>query len=288
MKHLARVRTLVAVAAILVVTGAATAVAGGLITGADVKDGSLTGVDIKDGSLGHAEIKNESLTDVDVKDNSLISADIKDGTLTGTDVKNGSLGKGELTTDVQNLLKAIPIRVTGALPKMGFSASNTSVKNTSDGVKFGPYPDGGAAGGSVCTDALTGQPLSDVSHLAFEARYTADGDTGGVGVPYLRIFLNSDADDAIFSPNTQPPDPDVGEGPFHTWVGTAGLWRYDDDSGSGGQYGPNGAPFSKVKTDHGTETISKICISTGFTAGTNLSALLRTWEVNSTDYAFGL
>jgi len=66
------------------------------------------------------------------------------------------------------------------------------------------------------------------------------------------------------------------------------LWRYDDDAGSGGQYGLNGAPLSTVKQDHGAEQISGMCITTGFTAGTNLGALLRTWEVNNKDNAFGL
>ena len=97
----------------------------------------------------------------------------------------------------------------------------------------------------------------------------------------------NDTHDAIFSPNTQPPDSDIGEGPFHTWVATAALWRYDDDAGAGGQYGVNGAPFVAVKADHDTEEISSICISVGFTAGTNLNGLLRTWEINKTDYAFG-
>jgi hypothetical protein len=70
----------------------------------------------------------------------------------------------------------------------------------------------------ICSNALNGHPLSDVKHLAYVARYTADGDTGSVGVPYPRIFLQNDAHDAIFSPNTQPPDPEIGEGPFHTWL----------------------------------------------------------------------
>ncbi len=85
------------------------------------------------------------------------------------------------------------------------------------------------------------------------------------------------------------PDSDIGEGPFHTWVATAGLWRYNDDAGNGGPgtYGPNGAPFSTLVTDHGDEQISDICITTGFTAGEDLSALLRSWELNSKDYAFG-
>ena len=249
-----RGRILVAIIATALVCGATAAGAAKLITGSDVKNDSLTGKDVKDGSL------------------------------TGNDIKKGSVPKADLKGDVQNVLA---IRVTGGLPTQKFSASNPTVKNTPDGVKFGPYADGGAASGSVCTSSMNGQPLSDVKHLAFEARYTSDTATGGVGVPYLRIFLVSNTHDAIFSPNTQPPDPDTAQGPFHTWVGTAGLWRYDDDGGSGGQYGLNGAPFGIVKSDHGTEKISKICISTGNSAGTNLSALLRTWEINSKDYAFG-
>jgi hypothetical protein len=205
--------------------------------------------------------------------------DIKDGSLTGTDIKKGSVPKADLKGDVQNTLT---IRVAGGLPKQGFSASNATVKNTPDGVKFGPYADGGAAGGSFCKNSLNGKPFSDVQHLAFEGRYTATNNTGGVGVPYLRVFLNSNADDAIFSPNTQSPDPDTSQGPFHTWVATAGSWRHNDDAGNG----PD-SPFGTIRSAHANQKISKICISVGNTAGTNLSGLLRTWEVNSKDYAFG-
>jgi len=48
-----------------------TAVAGALITGANVKNNSLTGVDVKDGSLGTK----------DVKDGSLLAKDFKAGSL---------------------------------------------------------------------------------------------------------------------------------------------------------------------------------------------------------------
>jgi hypothetical protein len=196
-----------------------------------------------------------------------------------------NISRGDLNDSLSN---AIPFRVTDALPDSGFSASNGTVKNTKDGVTFGPYANGGLDGGSMCTTNLNGQKLNDVKHLAYIARYTSTGDTGGVGVPYLRIFTQNNSHDAIFSPNTQPPDADTAEGPFHTWVATAGLWRYDDDGDLGtGEFG-HGAPLGDVKQTHGNETISKICISTGFSAGTNLSALLRSWEINSKDYAFGL
>ena len=199
--------------------------------------------------------------------------------ITGNDIKSNSIPRGDLKKDVQN---AIPIRVTGGLPTKRFSASGSFVKNSPDGVKFGPYPDGGLDGGTICTNSMNGQPFSDVKHLAYEARYTATNNTGGVGVPYLRIFLENDTADAIFSPNTQLPDPDFAQGPFHTWVATAGSWRYNDDIGTGPE-----SPFKTIQNAHADETISGICISVGNSAGTNLSALLRTWEVNTKDYAFG-
>jgi hypothetical protein len=211
--------------------------------------------------------------------NLITGADVKDGSLTGKDIKQGSIPKGDLEDAVQS---ALALRVTGGLPTKGFSASNPTVKNSPDGVKFGPYANGGSEFGSLCTNTLNGKPFGDVKHLAFVARYTADTSTGGVGVPYLRVFLNSNNDDAIFSPNTQSPDPDTQQGPFHTWVATAGSWRYDDDSGDF----PD-SPFGTIRGDHADEKISKICISVGNTAGTNLSALLRTWEVNTKDYSFG-
>jgi hypothetical protein len=209
----------------------------------------------------------------------ITGADVKNGSLTGKDIKDGSLAKADLNGSVRN---ALSIRVTGGLPTQTFKASDNTVKNTKDGVQFGPYADGGTAGGSLCTSSLNGHPFSDVKHLAYVARYTATGDTGGVGVPYLRVFLKG-GHDAIFSPNTQSPDPDTEEGPFHTWVATAGSWRYDDDAGNG----PD-SPFAQIRSAHATKKITKICISVGNSAGTNLSGLLRSWEVNSKDYSFGL
>jgi hypothetical protein len=174
-----------------------------------------------------------------------------------------------------------------AIPGFGFDVTNPSVSLTPDGVEFGPYPDGGAAGGSLRYDGLNGRPLSAIKSLVYEARYTSEENTGGVGAPYLRVFLGDDTHDAIFSPNTQPPDPDIGEGPLHTWVATSGVWRYDDDAGSGGEYGVNGAPFREVVADHGSEIISGIYISTGFSAGTDLNALLRSFEVNGREFDLG-
>jgi hypothetical protein len=210
---------------------------------------------------------------------------------TGPQGPSGPQGTGTAGTPgppaaVKATLAQVPDFTTAAGgPLFIHNEDNTSVTQTPDGIAFGPYADGGAAGGSIEYTGLNGQPLSAVQSLVYLARYTSDGDTAGIGSPYLRIFLEGDGHDAIFSPNSQP-DADVAEGPFHTWAATSGVWRYDDDAGAGGEYGLNGAPFSEVVGDHGTETISGIYVSVGNSAGANLAALLRELEVNGTTYSF--
>jgi hypothetical protein len=55
-----------------------------------------------------------------------------------------------------------------------------------------------------------------VESLFYVARYGTDDNTT-VGVPYLRVFLENDTHDVIFSPNTQPAKDDA-PGAFHTWT----------------------------------------------------------------------
>lgn len=165
-----------------------------------------------------------------------------------------------------------------------WTATNASVSITPDGVEFGPYVDGGSAGGSVFYNGLNGQPLSSVESLAFYMRYVATGTTGGVGVPYLRIFTDDGLggeNSSIFSPNTQSPDPVVTEGPFNEWVATSGSWRFNDDGGNFPDIS-----YASLIAGHGTELITGIYISTGFSTGTDLAALLRWVEINGQRFSF--
>jgi hypothetical protein len=225
------------------------AVAASLVTSHDIQDRTIRSVDLHSGAANHRVIK--------------------DGGVHASDLRPGLAAKLRRNVYVKAL--------TGH-----FRATNPSVSMTPDGIAYGPYADGGAAGGSVKFTGLNGMKLSDLKNLAYYMRYTATGDTGGVGVPYLRIFLNNDQNDAIFSPNTQSPDPDIAEGPFHDWVATSGSWRYDDDPGNG----PDES-FAQLVAAHGNDTISGIYISTGFTSGNNLSSLLRWMQVNGVTYNFG-
>lgn len=217
----------------------------------------------------------------------ITSKDIKDKTIKIKDIRPGTVKKLKGQTGPQGPAGPSGTGVTKVttLASGPFSIfnNNPSVSLTPDGVEYGPYADGGADGGTVCYSGLNGQPFSAVKSLAFVARYAATNNTGGVGVPYLRVFLGNNAHDAIFSPNTQQPDPDIDEGEFNEWVATQGSWRYDDDGGNN----PD-SPFATIQSAHATEVIGGrgVCISVGVTSGVNLQALLRSWEINGTNYVF--
>jgi hypothetical protein len=259
-------------------------------------------------AAGGGAVAGTVITSQDIKDKTIQSADLHKNVIKTQKVKNGTLRLGDLDSKVQAALKKVgapgpagPAGPTGPTgpqgPKgdpaanrvSGFTAGgftnisgNPTVRMTGDGVSFGPYADGGADGGSLVYNGLNGQKLSAVKNLAYYMRYTTTGDSGGVGVPYLRIFTESDNHVAIFSPNTQAPDPDVAEGPFHEWVGTSGTWRYDDDLGTGPE-----VPFVSLVAAHGNETISRIVVSVGFSNGADLTGLLRWMDINGVRYSFG-
>jgi hypothetical protein len=161
-----------------------------------------------------------------------------------------------------------------------FQGTNPSVASTNDGVHFGPYADGGVTGGSLYYSGFNGRTLGDISALSYVARYNTDNNTT-VGVPYLRIFLNGDADDVIFSPNTQPAPQAVDENVDNAYNVVAGTVRYDDDPGAGADL-----PWATVRATHASEVISGIYVSAGFSAGLNLSVLLTHLGVNADDFCF--
>jgi len=257
---------LVACAIILALAAGGGAVAGSLITSADIKDKTIKKADLHKNSVVTKKVKNGNLKlkDLNKAANDAIAKGVGPAGPAGPQGPPG------------------PTFITKVTALSGpWSVSNASVRLTPDGVAFGPYPDGGAAAGSIIYSGMNGQALSAVKNLVYYARYTATDDTNGVAAPYLRVFLNNNTADVIFSPNTQAPDPDDAEGPFHEWVGTSGSWRFDDDTGSG----PD-VPWSQIVADHGSKTISRIVVSTGNSDGTDLSALMRWMQINGQTYMF--
>jgi hypothetical protein len=161
-----------------------------------------------------------------------------------------------------------------------FSGSNATVATTLDGVQFGPYPNGGTAGGSVLYTGANGLTLAQITQLSFTVMHSS-ADGNAIASPYLRIFLNGNADDVIFDPTacaTTVPAESV----FLTYEVTTGSVRYDDDACVGVQQ-----PWATVVAAHGSEVVSRIVVTTGFTGGDTLAAILRSLKVNGTAFVFG-
>jgi hypothetical protein len=171
-----------------------------------------------------------------------------------------------------------------------FSGTNASVATTLDGVQFGPYSDGGAWAGSVRYDGADGLTLSQIKQLSYNVKYSA-ADTAPIGDAYLRIFL-SNGKDVIFDPTqcaTTVPDKNV----FHTFDVVGSNVRYDDDSCDGsGDHNFPGSPagqqsWESVLANHGSDVVSGIYVTTGWTGGSDLTAILRNLSVNGQSFTFG-
>jgi len=79
--------TVVAGATVLAIFGTGTAVAGGLITSAKIKNNTVKSIDVR----------NNNLKGVDVRDGSLSGADIAASSLDGSDVVDGSLSNQDIS-----------------------------------------------------------------------------------------------------------------------------------------------------------------------------------------------
>jgi hypothetical protein len=163
-----------------------------------------------------------------------------------------------------------------------FSGTNATVATSLDGVQFGPYPDGGAWGGSVLYSGANGLTLADIGQLSYNINHSS-ADDSPISTPYLRIFLEGDHD-VIFDPTmcaTVVPDEDT----FQTFNVVGSDVRYDDDSCDG--VPPDQQSWDDVVAAHGDEVITSIGVTTGFAGGAPLSAILRTFTINGVTSTFG-
>ena len=115
-------------------------------------------------------------------------------------------------------------------------------------------------------DGLT---LAQLAQLSYTINHSSANDSP-IAAPYLRIFLDNDTHDVIFDQ-------------FNTFEVTTGAVRYDDDpcGGSGQQ------PWATVVATHGSQVVSGIYVTTGFTGGADLTAILRSLSVNGHAFVFG-
>ena len=78
--------TVVAGAVVIALFGTGTAVAGGLITSAKIKNNTVKSIDVRDNNLKGVDVTDGSLTGADLADGSVGGADIADGSLSNQDV----------------------------------------------------------------------------------------------------------------------------------------------------------------------------------------------------------
>ena len=266
-------KTITAVVITGVVCSAGSATASSLITSAQIKDGTIANRDIRSGTIAEERLDGE------------LRAKINRLPQNGRDGSNGSNGssgtngaKGDRGDRGENGRDGKDGRDGTNLPP-DFHVSNKSVGVTASGVVFGPYADGGAQGGSVLYTGKAGTKLKDIGHLAYKASWD-NAEKNDVGVPYLRLFLEN-GKHVIFSPNTQP-EKATEPGVLHKWDVDGGTVRYNDDAGFG-----TDMSWKQLVAEHGDEAISRIGVTVGYSAGTNLTGTLRSLEVNDKSWTFG-
>lgn len=283
-------KTIAACAITALAVGATTATAASLITSRDIADGTIQNRDVHKNTISMSRLSPgvRALIGTAGKPG-------KDGAgSNGSNGPNGEKGdKGDRgipgptgATGPQGL-PGPPGQdgrdgANGGLPP-GFFVTNKSVGLTAYGVDFGPYADGGAAGGSLYFNGMNGKALSDITALKYTIQHSSSNDSP-IAAPYLRIFLNGDTHDVIFDATrcaTVVPAEDTP----NTYDVVGGDVRYDDDACDG--VAPDQQPWAAVLAAHGNETISGIYVTTGFAGGANLTALLRSMEVNGTNHVFG-
>lgn len=290
-------KTIIACLATALVVGGGTATAASLITSANIKDGTIQKRDIAKNQISMSRLTPgvRALIKKARKPG-------KDGTngvngqngVNGHDGANGAKGdKGD--AGPQGIAgpqgpqgPAGPVGPQGpqggnsGLPA-GFWFTNNSVGLTASGVLFGPYADGGAAGGSVYFTGLNGKTLAEVSELVYTFNYTTSNGSA-LGAPYMRIFLNGDTDDVLLDP-TECATAVPTEGEDHTLDITDGTkLRYSDDP-CGASYNPQ--TWDEIVADHGDEMISGVYVTTGFAGGQDVRTVLRSMRVNGESFDFG-
>ena len=168
-----------------------------------------------------------------------------------------------------------------------FTASNSTVVKTPDGVHFGTYADGGANGGSLVWTGANGLKLKDVKDFSYAFNYKQSGDTTGAA-PYARIFLDN-GQDVILDPSycaTETPAQAIDK----TYQIVGDSVRYGDDGcgdpNEGGEAGNQS--WADVVANHGDEQIVKVAVTQGWSTGADVSAMLRQITFNGTTYAFNV
>ena len=156
-------------------------------------------------------------------------------------------------------------------------------------MQFGPYVNGGAWGGSVAYSGANGLTLSDIEQLSYTEMHSAANPkpttrsglrTCGSSSMTARREGRTSIFDATLCATVVPAE-DV----FATHEVTTSTVRYNDDGCDGSA--PGQQAWADAVEAHGDEVVTGIYVTTGFTGGDSLTAILRSLKVNGENFVFG-
>lgn len=309
-----------AFAATKLITGAQ--IANNTITGADIRQNSLTGADIRPNSLDSSDIKPGSINVNDLTKGTLQALDGTDGTdgaqgpkgdtgAAGAPGAKGAKGdtgdtgakgdKGDAGDDALTYLDSAGFTAAGfsaysyrnndaggyAGETAGFTAGEIDL--TGDGIIYGPFAVGSGSqangqGAGIKYSGLTGQPLSAIESLSYEMMYDADDAAGKThGAQYVRVgvALAGGGTRVLVMTATGP------TGAVVTHVPLQGEVRNSAGGGADGATFPNmDAVLAEPSFEGATISSYGVRLNLGWTQGVDLRGVLRSFEVNGTNYAF--
>lgn len=181
-----------------------------------------------------------------------------------------------------------------------FSASNSTVHSTPEGVHFGTYADAGIIGGTVIYTGANG-PLSSLTEFGYTFTYRhADNSTGAA--PYARVFIDEDpavdadgdgnaANDVQHSIILDPSNcgaVEPAQATDLTFNMSTTPVRLDDDPGNdcANTTMTFAAAKAAVLAGAPNAAVSSLNVTQGFSTGQDVSALLRNIVVNADTFRF--
>jgi hypothetical protein len=200
----------------------------------------------------------------------------------------GGLAAGTLLA-VPAMASAQPV---SSIASGDWATSNSSVFKTPDGVHFGTYANGGANGGSLRYVGVGAKHMQvkDLKSFSYTFNYKQAGDVAGAA-PYMRVFTDADGDGKYNNSvdNSILLDPSHCDGNFSPDQGVdlslgsdKATFRYNDDPCEFGVQ----KTWDEIVAEHGEEHIVMLAVTQGYSAGMDVSAMLKNIKVNGEQFDF--
>jgi hypothetical protein len=158
----------------------------------------------------------------------------------------------------------------------------STVTKTQDGVRFGTYADGGATGGILRYTLDKPVKLSGVTDASYQFNYNQAGESPNA-VPFLKLYLDNGRHVMLDPTDCNNTLVNTNEDESLSMTADDAALLYDDDG-----CGPNAhhLTWREIVAQHGDENVVKVVVMQGFSGGTDLSALLKSFTINGETFDF--